>query len=183
VLKFKSKLEGKRIFLRRLTPDDASILLDVIPRNREDILSWMAFKESQIIPKDKNDAIRIIKDINSWESDGDAVYYGIFIKDKFIGIVMADLYLDDNHAEPGTFLDACSRGNGYAKEARLLLESELFSSGITKIVVSVDKENQSCINMINSLGYRKIKEVKNNFFSKFRNEYRDELIFEKLKTN
>ena len=132
---FKEYLSGKRLVLRRLVPSDAKALLEVVPRNREEILSWMAFNESDIIPKDYNDAIRIIKDINSWENQGEAIYYGIFLKDKFQGLVMADLYPEDNHAEPGTFLDIYARGNGYATEARLMLESELFLNGIEKIVV------------------------------------------------
>lgn len=179
---YRDKIKGERVTLKRLSPtkDYANMFLEVMPRNKEDILSWMAFKENQIIPKDQEDAKRIIRDINGWEKKGESIYYGIFLKSKFIGIVMADLY-DDDHAETGSFLDIKARGFGYAREARLLLEREMFSNKIEKIIVSVDAENTPSINLLVGLGYKKEKFVKNNFFNEFRNQYRDEIIFSKLK--
>lgn len=182
---FSNILKGERLTLRRLLPikEHADMLLEVARRNRQDILSWMAFKESEIIPKDYEDSIRIIKDINEWEKKGRAVYYGIFLNDRFIGIVMADIFEKTNHAEPGPWIDSLFRGNGYAKEARLLLENELFSKGIEKIVTSVDYENIASINLIKSLGYKEDRFVKNSYFNKFRQQYRDELFFIKLNPN
>ncbi|MDR1691459.1 MAG: GNAT family N-acetyltransferase [Rickettsiales bacterium] len=180
---FKNIIIGNRITLKKISPSEklAATLFEVATRNREDILSWMSFKEEEIIPKDKNDALRILQDIENWIKDEIAIYYGIFIDGNFIGMVMAGLDKSRKEAETGAWLDKLERGKGYAKEARLLLDEELFSNGIIKLISYVDVENISSKNMILSLGYENGGIIKNNSYQKFKKEYRDEFMFFKIK--
>jgi len=181
-MKFQDNIKGQRIALRKMRPESelAEQLLQVMSRNRESVLTWMAFDEDNIIPKDINHASRILHNIDTQIKSGLAIYYGIFRKDKFIGFVMADLYPD--RAEPGSFIDKDYAGKGYVKEARVLLDSELFTNSVIKIVSSVDFENTPCLHLMHSLGYKNEGLMPKRHYQKYRKEYRDEYIFSKTKT-
>ncbi len=182
-MNFKDTLHGERVTLKKICPSDelAAMLFDVAPRNREDILTWMLFEESEIIPKDKIDAKRILTDIASWVQAGDAIYYAVFVNDYFIGMVLADLDKDMPQAYTGSWVDIKFRGQGYVREARLLLDNELFANGITKIISYIDIENDASIKMVTSIGYKNNGVLKNNSYREFRKEFRDEYMFSKDK--
>ena len=183
-MKFKEELSGERLILRQTRPtiEMAEAIFKTVDANREHLRPFC--------PWEKNDdsvesCLNYLKDKEPKTEAGDRVEYGIFIKENniYIGnIQVFNLSKVNRCGEFGYWLAKEATGNGYMKEAVLILEKECFEGlNLHRIQMTCDALNEASAKVIRSCGYTYEGTLREDMYNEFRDEMRDTLMFSKLR--
>ncbi len=183
-MKFKEELVGERLILRQTRPtiEMAEAIFKTVDANREHLRPFC--------PWEKNDdsvesCLNYLKDKEPKTEAGDRVEYGIFIKENniYIGnIQVFNLSKVNRCGEFGYWLAKEATGNGYMKEAVLILEKECFEGlNLHRIQMTCDALNEASAKVIRSCGYTYEGTLREDMYNEFRDEMRDTLMFSKLR--
>ncbi len=178
----KTKLQGERITLKKITPtkNNASEFFKVVEQNREDLGIWLPWVDEMLTVED---ALQNLLETEKQTREGYKKEYGIYLKNKLIGTVDAfNIRKPDKSLEIGYWISKEYRRKGYVREAIAIFEKELFKN-FHRIQIKCDSENKNSIEFAKRCGYKLEGELRDAFFSKKFNSFRNNIIFSKLKTD
>lgn len=182
VKKFKNKLIGERIVLKRTLPslDLAKNMFEVIDKNRAHLASWMEWEK---FTKKIEDTYRYLIEKEKEENEGKKLEYGIYVNKEYVGkIGIFDIDQKNKLAEIGYWISKDFTKKGYMTEAVKLLEKEFFENfKLNRIQIKCDEKNLASAGVVKKCGY--ILEGKNrkNVYVDYYKDFRDTLVFSKLK--
>ena len=182
-MKFKEELYGERLILRRTRPtiEMAEYIFNAVDGCREHLRPFC--------PWEKNDqsvesCLNYLKEKEIKTEAGERVEYGIFISeiDKYIGnIQVFDISETNRSGEFGYWLSREATGNGYMKEAVLILEKECFTGlHLHRIQICCDKLNIPSKKVIESCNYTYEGTLRESMYDAYRDTMRSTLVFSKL---
>lgn len=181
-MKFDEKILGKNLYLERpkVTSEFAKALFSVIDKNREFLLPWLEWVDAI---KSSDDVYDRLKQKDYEWSIGQKVEYVLFGVENsdIVGALWVHRIDEDNRfVELGYWLSKNFSGKGLMKEAIKLLEEELFSKGIERVIIRNDTQNENSINLAKSLGYFLEGVERHDRYSKLLKNFRSHNVFTKL---
>lgn len=180
--KFKNKLSGKRIILKRNLPTikNATMIFRVIDSDREHLKPWMPWEKTTRVIED---SFKYLLDTDEKIKKGVKIDCGIFLNDEYIGnIGIFDISREKKSAEIGYW--PCSRfaRNGYVTEAVKILEKEFFENfKLNRIQIKCDDTNKASAGVAKKCGYKLEGKIREDAYDEYRKEFRSTLIFSKLR--
>lgn len=181
-IKFKNKLIGKRIVLKRVLPTikNADMVFKVVDSDRQHLKRWVPWEKTT---KTIEDYLKYLLDTDNKTKKGEKIDYGIFLNDEYIGNTgVFDIDTKNRSAEIGFWL--CSRftRNGYATEAVKILEKEFFENfKLNRIQIRCDDTNKASAGVAKKCGYKFEGKLREDAFDEYRKEFRSTLVFSKLR--
>jgi RimJ/RimL family protein N-acetyltransferase len=181
---FSETLTGKRLTLRQTHPtlEMAEAIFNAVDSCREHLRPFC--------PWEKNDdsvesVMNYLKTKEPHVEAGDRVEYGIFISEtgQYIGnIQVFNISKTNRSGEFGYWLAESATGNGYMKEAVLILEKACFQElGLHRIQITCDALNEASAKVIRACGYTYEGTLREDMYDEYRDKMRDTLMFSKLK--
>lgn len=172
------KIEGERIFLKKLRPEDVT----------DSYVNWMndkdvtCFLECRWTTFTKDDLKRYVKDINGSE---DNMLFGIYKKDgnKHIGnIKIGNINRTHNFADVGLIIGEKSVwGRGYGSAAITLITEFAFKDlKLNKLFAGIYAGNSGSFKAFMKTGYREVGRFRNHRI--YGSAYMDEILVEKCNT-
>ena len=182
-LKFKDKLNGKRISLQRNTPTDnlAETMFETIDSNREHLRPWLPWEKLTLKVED---SMKYLVDTEEKTQKGERVDYGIYLENQYVGnIGFMDISKTNKSGEIGYWMSSEVAGNGYMTEAVGILERELFDSfDFNRILIKCDERNVASARVAKKCGYTHEGTLREDTWSDHFEDFRNTLIFSKLKS-
>jgi len=182
--KFKSKLLGKRIVLKRLkaTLLTANTIFEAIDENRQHLLPWFSWVSTS---NNVEDTLKYLFDIEKKFKVGEKIDYGIYLNNKYIGnIGIFDFDKKNKSAEIGYWLSKKYTRNGYMTEAVAVLEKEYFvNTNLNRIQIKCDERNIPSTGVAKKSGYFFEGKFREDKYSEYFKDFRNTLIFSKLKSD
>ena len=182
--KFKSKLLGKRIVLKRLkaTLLTANTIFEAIDENRQHLLPWFSWVSTS---NNVEDTLKFLFDIEKKFKVGEKIDYGIYLNNKYIGnIGIFDFDKKNKSAEIGYWLSKKYTRNGYMTEAVAVLEKEYFvNTNLNRIQIKCDERNIPSTGVAKKSGYFFEGKFREDKYSEYFKDFRNTLIFSKLKSD
>ncbi len=176
-----NKLKDKRIILKNIKPtkQNAEEFFKIVDKNRKH-LGWLPWVNEILTVED---ALKYLLETEKDINEGYKIEYGIYLDDELIGDVDAfNIRKNDKSIEIGYWISEEYSKQGYTKEAINIFEKELFKN-FHRIQIKCDSENKNSIKLAESCGYKLEGELRDAFFSKKFNSFRNNIIFSKLKTD
>lgn len=181
-LRFKKILKGERLTLKRVKPTIkmAQLINKEINESRKELEVWFKWAKSY---KTVEDSLRFLFDQEELRKKG-KLEYSIFLKNKYIGnISIFDINMKRKSAEIGYWISSKYTKNGYATEAVKILEKYAFEKAkLNRIQIRCDEENKASAGVALKCGYKKEGTIRESSFSEYFNNFRNMLIFSKLKS-
>lgn len=181
-MKFKNKLIGERIVLKKSKPsfDLAEKIFLSIDKNRAHLKEWFPWESET---KKIEDSMKYLFETEEREKKFEELDYGIYLENKFIGKISAfDINKKNQRCEIGYWLSKDFINKGYMTEAVKVLEKYLFEDvKINRIQIRCDIRNIASASVAKKCGYvfeGELREVKYNLLKR---EYISEYVFSKLK--
>lgn len=181
--KLKSKLNGKRIVLKRLKPTilAANIIFKVVDDNRQHLNPWFPWVHSELKVED---SFKYLLETNKKFKAGEKIDYGIYLGDEYIGnIGIFDINKKNKSGEIGYWLSKKFVRHGYMTEAVGILEKEVFSNmGLNRIQIKCDERNIPSVGVVKKCCYIFEGKHREDAYSDYFRDFRNTLIFSKLKS-
>lgn len=180
-IKFKNKLIGKRIILKRNLPTikNATMIFNVVDSDRTHLKPWMPWERTT---KTIEDSFEYLLDTNEKTKKGIKIDYGIFLNDEYIGnFGVFDINIEKKSAEIGYWL--CSRftRKGYITEAVKILEKEFFEKyKLNRIQIRCDDLNKASAGVAKKSGYKFEGKLREDAYDKHQKRFVNTLVFSKL---
>lgn len=172
-------LETERLFLRRLSHDDAEEVLEL--RGNPETMKFIP----RPLVKNLEDAIAHIDMINEKIDTNVGINWGITIKDndKIIGIIGHYRIQPENHrSEIGYMILPEHQGKGYVSEAILaILEYGFQDMNLHSIEAVIDPENSASERVLQKNGFVKEAHILENEY--YEGRFWDTIIYSMLKRN
>jgi len=183
IKKFKNKLIGKRITLKRNLPTikNATIIFDVVNSDRKHLKPWFPWEKNT---KTIEDSFKYLLDTDERTKKGEKIDYGIFLNDEYIGNVgVFDISKEKKSAEIGYWLSSKFTRNGYMTEAVKILEKEFFENfKLNRIQIKCNDLNKASAGVAKKCGYKLEGKIREDAYDEYRKKFSNTLIFSKLKT-
>jgi ribosomal-protein-serine acetyltransferase len=178
--KFKNKLIGKRLTLKRTTPNIklAKTMFETIEANRKHLKPWFSWeKQTQKI----EDTLKHLFDKEAERKE--KIEYGIYIKNQYIGnIGIFGISEKNKSAEIGYWLSSEFTRNGYMTEAVKIVEKEFFVNiKLNRIYIKCDERNLASIGVAKKCAYKLEGKYREDNYSEYFKDFRNTLVFSKLK--
>ncbi|MBI4151860.1 GNAT family N-acetyltransferase [Candidatus Woesearchaeota archaeon] len=181
--KFKEKLIGERIILRKTKPtiEMARLIFHTIDANREHLRPWLPWEK---LTKQVEDTLKYLFDKEKETEKGTKVEYGIYVNAEYLGnIGIFNIDLQNKTAEIGYWLSLKSTGKGYITEAIGLIEKEFFQNrGLNRIQIKCDERNTASVHVAQRCGYVLEGKHREDSYSDHFKDFRTTLIFSKLRS-
>ena len=144
------RLETKRLFLRKLTIDDAQAMFDGWCNDPE-VTKYLTWTPHKNVEETKNILSLWIENYDNPET----IKYGICIKgsEELIGSIDVVKYRDGN-PEIGYCLSRKHWNKGYMSETLNRLTDYLFNIGFNKIIIEADVDNIGSNRVIEKCGFK-----------------------------
>lgn len=182
-IKFKNQLKGKRLILKRTKPTIkmAESIFMVIDKNRGHLEPWFSWPKLTLKIED---SLKYLFDKEEKTKKGKVIEYGIFINNEYIGnISLFDINEKNKSAEIGYWLSSFHIRNGYMTEAVKIIEKEAFEKmKLNRIQIKCDERNKASFGVAKKCGYKYEGKFREYAFSEHFNDFRNTLIFSKLKS-
>jgi ribosomal-protein-serine acetyltransferase len=182
-LKFKNKLKGDRLILKRTKPKlkTAEDMFKLIDENRKHLELWLPWP--RLILK-VEDSLKYLFDKEEETKKGKKVEYGLFVNNEYIGnISIFNIDEKKKSAEIGYWLSYSHARNGYMTEAVKIIEKEAFENmGLNRIQIKCDEKNKASFGVAKKCGYKYEGKFREDSFSEHFNDFRNTLVFSKLKS-
>ena len=152
ISKFPQTIKSARLTLRVLSPtkENASMLLDIINKNRDYLMEWQGhFGELKTV----NDVVAYLTKRADQIKNNQGMCFYIFHNNSIIGRIRF-FGIENNACEIGYWLIKSANGNGFMSEALQALETELFKFGFSKITLDIDNGNTHSENLAKRNGYK-----------------------------
>lgn len=180
---FKSELRGKRLILKRTTPNIelARIMFKVIDENRKHLRPWFPWEKLTLKVED---TMKYLFDKEEQTKLGNKIEYGLYLGVKYVGnIGIFDINLEKKSAEIGYWISKSFTGKGYVTEAVSILEREAFNAWkLNRIQIKCDETNIGSARVAQKSGYSLEGKLREDRFSVYYNNFRNTLVFSKLRS-
>lgn len=155
------RLETKRLFLRKITIDDAQAMFDGWCNDPE-VTKYLTWNPHENVEVTKNILSLWIKNYDNPET----IKYGICLKgsEELIGSIDVVKYHNGN-PEIGYCLSRKHWNKGYMSEALNRLTDYLFNIGFNKIIIEADVDNIGSNRVIEKCGFKFVRQETLNHFS------------------
>lgn len=178
-IKKKLILEGRKIELRILTPENAEELLQYYERNKEHLEPFEPARDKKFytLETQKKDLIENYKQY----LNGIGLNFGIFSKDKLVGkIRVSNIVMGVfKNAFVGYSIDKDEQGKGYMTEAvRLVIDYCFEYIGLHRIEATTLVDNVKSQAVLKHCGFKEIGTCEKYLF--INGEWRDHKIFYKV---
>jgi len=181
--KFKDQLKSKRLILKRNVPtvENAKNIFNTIKANRRHLRPWFPWeKETKVV----EDSLKYLFSHEECAKKGEKAGYGIYLDGQFIGhLGIFDVSDKNKSGEIGYWLNKNYTRRGYMTEAVKLLEKEVFRVGLNRIQIKCDKRNKASAGVALKCGYIFEGERRQDAYSEYFKDFRNTLIFSKLKSD
>ncbi len=182
-IKFKNKLKGKRLVLKRTKPTIpmAKTMFKVIDENREHLKPWFLWEKLTLKVED---SLKYLFDKEEETTLGKKVEYGIYINNDYIGnIGIFDIKEEKKSAEIGYWLSSSHTRKGYITEAIKIIEKDFFENiKLNRIQIKCDERNKASFGVAKKCNYKYEGKFREDSFSEHFNDFRSTLVFSKLKS-
>jgi RimJ/RimL family protein N-acetyltransferase len=155
-----ARIETERLVLRCYQPEDAALMDEVIPANREHLLEFMVWARDEPIGAE-NRALLVERFIAGYK-DGTEYTMGIFTRDCEEYIGGTGFHVREDHLEIGYWIAAASEGQGLVTEAAGALTRVALQFAFAPFVaICCDPANARSRGIPQRLGYEQagMKEV------------------------
>jgi RimJ/RimL family protein N-acetyltransferase len=169
-------LETERLLIRPIKPEDLDDFLEY--RADPKVCEFQSFQ-----PMMREKAAKFIENLKNAEFGiaGEWIQLGVEFKDenKLIGdIGLKPESYETRVVEFGITFSNEYQKKGLAKEALTNVFDLLFGRvGIHRIIGITDVKNENCINLLESLNFRREGEFKQSFWDHGKNQWRDEFLY------
>lgn len=184
IKKFKNKLIGERLVLKRTKPSIpmAETMFKVIEANRQHLRPWLPWEKLTLKTED---SLKYLFDKEEKTKKGEKIEYGIYVNNEYIGnIGIFDINQEKRSAEIGYWLSAKFTGRGYMTEAVKIIEKEFFNHfNLNRIQIKCDERNKASVGVAEKSGYVFEGKLRSDSFSEYFGDFRNTLIFSKLKSD
>ena len=133
--KFKEKLDGERIYLKKHDVTLAQTMFDYVDKDRERLSRFLAWVD---FTKTVQDEINYIKHTHECWDNGNLFDYGIYRKDddEYLGNCgVHTIRWDHDCCELGYWILGDFEGQGFMSESVRILERYLFSEGFNRVQI------------------------------------------------
>ena len=182
VIRFKSRLVGERVVLKRTRPTirTARTIFEVVDANRHHLAPWFKWVEPT---KRVEDSLKYLFDKEDETREGKKIEYGIHVDGEYIGnIAVFDIDERNRSGELGYWLSSGHTRKGYMTEAVRVVEDEFFrNKGFHRLTLKCDTRNQASIGVARKCGYVEEGTLREDEFSDYFGGYRDTVLFSKLR--
>jgi RimJ/RimL family protein N-acetyltransferase len=148
------RIETDRLVIRCYDPEDAPLLKEAVDSSLEHLRPWMPWARNE--PQSLDEKVQLLRMFRS-QFDADENYpYGVFAPDESRQLGGAGLHPrgGDGSLEIGYFIRADAIGQGFATEvAAVLTRAGIEKSGLVRIDVQVEPENERSIRIPRKLGF------------------------------
>ena len=149
---FEKKISTERLTLDAITDKDFESLIAIL---KDDTVSKTYMVPSLKTPEDEK---RIFSALSDLSRRSDRYVYGIFLREKLIGIVN-DTEIEGKVIELGYAISPEFFGKGYMTEALKGLIKHLFFRGFKQILCGAFEDNAASIRVMQKCGMRKIRKT------------------------
>jgi ribosomal-protein-serine acetyltransferase len=181
--KFKNKLTGERVVLKRTKPTitTATTIFSAIDANRKHIRPYMLWEKHTLKIED---LMQYLFDKEKLTKLGEKVEYGIYLNNEYIGnIGVININQKNKSAEIGYWLAENFTKKGYMTEAVKILEKEFFENfKLNRIQIHCDEQNEASKSVIKKCGYKFEGTHREDSFNEYFNNFRNTLMFSKLQS-
>jgi len=181
--KFKAKLVGDRIILKRTKPDLklAKKMFEAVDANREYLREWLEWVDET---KSHEDSMKTFEEREPRVQEGKTIQYAIYLGKELIGtIALFDIDENNKTGEIGYWLSKEHASKGLTTEALRILEYEAFENlGINRIQIKCDVGNKASARVAEKAGYVFEGELRDDSYSPYFKEFRNTLLFSKIKS-
>ena len=172
------EIETQRLLLRRMTIDDAEVILYL--RSNDEVMKYIDRERTKSIEEAKSFIDKIDASLNS----NNGVMWGIMLKEKprtLVGnIGYWRLIKEHYRAEVGYMLHPSFWKKGIMKEALLrVIDFGFAEMHLHSIEANINPGNEASAKLLESTGFIKEAYFKEDFF--FDGEFRDTIIYSRLK--
>ncbi|GAA0731186.1 GNAT family protein [Clostridium malenominatum] len=176
----KTLLEGRKISLKILTPEDAEQILEYYINNKEHLEPYEPSREKDFYTL----AFQRRTLVESYKQflNGSAVNFGIYKKDRFIGKIRLSNIIEGafRNCFVGYSIDKGEQGNGYMKDAlKLIIEYAFNDLNLHRVEASTLTDNVKSQGVLRSCGFNEIGLNKDYLYINGR--WRDHITFSKVK--
>lgn len=151
------KLEGKRIYLRNLTPNDSEEMLDYYKRNKDHLEKFEPVRDSEFYTLDIQRSI--LNESYKQFLNGSSVDFAIIKDTKIIGKIRVSniVYGVFKNGIIGYSIDKDFEGNGYMREALLLAIKYSFEDlGLHRVEASALLDNDRSNGLLKRCGFTEL---------------------------
>jgi ribosomal-protein-serine acetyltransferase len=181
LIKFRNKLKGKRLILKRTRPTlkMAKLMFKVIDENRKHLEPWFSWPKS--IQK-VEDSLKYLFDKEEKTKKREKVEYGLFINKEYIGnISIFNINEKNKSAEIGYWLSSFYTRKGYMTEAVKIIEKEAFERlELNRIQIKCDERNKASAGVAKKCGYKYEGKFREDVYNEYFKDFRNTLVFSKL---
>jgi ribosomal-protein-serine acetyltransferase len=181
--KFKDKLRGKRLVLKRGLPEIgiAEIMFGAVQENRKHLRPWLPWEKHV---RRVEDMLKYLFGTQVEYEQGVKVDYGIYLGDNYIGnIGIFNLSERKKSGEIGYWLSDKHTRQGYMSEAVRIMEKEFFGRyGLNRIQIRCDVANHASSGVAKKCGYVLEGRFRQDDWSKHSKKFRDTFCFSKLRS-
>ncbi len=172
------EIETQRLLLRRMTIDDAEVILYL--RSNDEVMKYIDRERTKSLEEAKSFIDKIDASLNS----NNGVMWGIVLKEKpgtLIGnIGYWRLIKEHYRAEVGYMLHPSFWKKGIMKEALLrVIDFGFNEMHLHSVEANINPGNEASAKLLESTGFIKEAYFKEDFF--FDGEFRDTIIYSRLK--
>lgn len=151
------KLEGKRIYLRNLTPNDSEEMLDYYKRNKDHLEKFEPVRDSEFYTLDIQRSI--LNESYKQFLNGSSVDFAIIKDTNIIGKIRVSniVYGVFKNGIIGYSIDKDFEGNGYMREALLLAIKYSFEDlGLHRVEASALLDNHRSNGLLKRCGFNEL---------------------------
>jgi len=182
-IKFRDQLKGKRLTLKRTKPtlEMAKYIFKTVDENREHLDPWFPWPKLTLKIED---SLKYLFDKEEKTEKGNKIEYGLFINEEYIGnIALFDINEKNKSGELGYWISSTHTRKGYITEAVKIIEKEAFEIlNLNRIKIKCDERNKASSGVAKKCGYSYEGKLREDDFSEYFNDFRNTLIFSKLKS-
>lgn len=176
----KTLLEGNKISLKVLTPEDAEQILEYYIKNKEHLEPYEPLREKEFytIAFQRRTLVESYKQF----LNGSAINFGIYKKDKLIGKIRLSNIVEGafKNCFVGYSIDKDEQGYGYTKDAlKLTVEYAFNDLNLHRVEASTLIDNVKSQKVLTSCGFNEIGLNKDYLYINGR--WRDHITFSKVK--
>jgi RimJ/RimL family protein N-acetyltransferase len=148
------RIETERLVIRCYDPEDAPLLKEAVDSSIDHLRPWMPWARNE--PQTLDEKVELLRAFRS-QFDADENYpYGVFTPDESRQLGGAGLHPrgGEGSLEIGYFIRADAIGQGLATEVTAVLtRAGIEKSGLERVDVQVDPENERSIRIPRKLGF------------------------------
>lgn len=170
------KLQGKKISLKVLTPEDADEVLSYYVRNKNYLMPFEPSRDESFysLEYQKRNLMESYKNY----LNGVEIEFGIYEEEQFVGIIKVSniIYGVFKNAFVGYSIDKEQQGKGYMKEALSLVVDYCFTEiGLHRLEASTLVDNGKSQSVLRACGFKELGLNKNYLF--INGKWRDHISF------